>query len=127
MKNIFEDFKMIEPLKKNRFLIHFENVDIPYTSFRDFEFYNQGEDIIFETSIWETVHYTFNPLDVFKILGVKIEYLSPIGDVVGGLSFDVKASNFEKNGSYSSDEIMSVKFKFVIENSTLKPLFLKNE
>ena len=127
MKKIFEDFKMIEPLKKNRFLIHFENVDIPITLFRDFEFYNQGEDIIFETSIWETVNYTFNPLDIFKILTVKIEYLDPIGDVVGGLSFDVKASNFEKNGSYSSDEIMSVKFKFVIENSTLKPLFLKNE
>ena len=71
MKNIFEDFKMVEPLKKNRFLIHFENVDIPSTSFRDFEVYNQGEDIIFETSIWETVHYTFNPLDVFKILDRK--------------------------------------------------------
>ena len=51
MKNIFEDFKMIEPLKKNRFLIHFENVDIPSTLFRDFEVYNQGEDIVFETSI----------------------------------------------------------------------------
>ena len=27
MKNIFEDFKMVEPLKKNRFLIHFEKIN----------------------------------------------------------------------------------------------------
>ena len=68
MKNRFEDFQAVEPLKKNRFLITFENTQIPCYLFRNFNLYNEGDKLIFETSIWETVQFTLNPLDIFNIL-----------------------------------------------------------
>ena len=93
MEKIFENFKMVEPLKKNNFLINFENTSIPNFLFRNFNLYNEGEKLIFETSIWETVQYTFNPLEIFNLLTVKLEFLDPAGETVSGLIFDIEASN----------------------------------
>ena len=127
MKNRFEEFPLMEPLKKNRFLINFENTSVPNFLFRNLNLYNEGEKLIFETSIWETVQYTFNPLEIFNLLTVKLEFLDPVGETVSGLIFDVKASNFEKKCAYESDEIMSIDFKFEIDKSTLRTIQLKNE
>lgn len=126
MKNRFEDFQVVEPLKKNRFLITFENTQIPCYLFRNFNLYNEGDKLIFETSIWETVQFTLNPLDIFNILTIKVEFLDPIGNTVSGMIFNVKATNFEKKCSYETDEIMSVQFKFEIDRTTLKTIY-KNE
>lgn len=126
MENRFESFKMIEPLKKNRFIISFKGVDIPQYLFRKYEIYNEGEELFFETSIWETVNYVFNPNDLFNIVGVKIEYLDPIGETVNGIDFDIKGSNFNTNMSYEKDEISEINFKFTIYKNTIK-LIYKNK
>jgi hypothetical protein len=120
MGNIFENFKMIEPLKKNRFLISFNGLEIPEYCFRHFKMYNEGEELIFETSIWQTINYTFNPKGIFDIVGVKVELLDPTGVVVNGYTFDVKGSNFETDFDYGDDNISTIHFKFVINTSTLK-------
>ena len=76
MKNRFDGFQQLEPLKKNRFLINFENTSVPNFLFRNLNLYNEGEKLIFETSIWETIQYTFNPLEIFNLLTVKLEFLT---------------------------------------------------
>jgi hypothetical protein len=123
MTNILENWKMVEPLKKNRFLISFEGLEVPQFCFRDLKIYNQGDDLIFETSVWQTISYTFNPKDLFQIIGVKIEFLDPIGSVVNGYTFDVKGSNFETDFSYTNDDISTILFKFTIDSSTLKLIY----
>jgi hypothetical protein len=120
MQNILENFKMVEPLKKNRFLITFDKIEIPQFCFRQFKMYNEGEELVLETSIWQTINYTFNPKDIFQISGVKIEFLDPIGSVVNGYTFEVKGSNFETDFAYSDDNISTIHFKFTIDSSTLK-------
>lgn len=125
MENRFENFKMMEPIKKNRFIISFKGTDIPDYCFRNFKIYNEGENIVFETSIWQTVNYLFNPTELFEIKGVKIEFLSPIGETINGLDFDVKGLNLDMDCSYSDDNISSVNFKLIIDTITLKT-FYKN-
>ena len=121
-KNGFENFKSIEPLKKNRFIIQFTGIDIPDFIFRNFKIYNQGDDIIFETKIWQTSSYTFNPGDFYRIVGVRIDYLDPIGATANGYTFDVKGSNFKIKKSYEDDGISTVKFRFVVDISSIKLL-----
>lgn len=123
MENRFENFKMIEPLKKNRFIISFRGSDVPAQCFRNFKIYNEGENIIFETSIWQTNNFLFNPVQLFEIKGVKIEFLDPIGTTVNGLDFEVKGSNMDIDCSYSNDDISSVNFKFIVDSLTLKLIY----
>ena len=75
----FKQFQQIEPLKNNRFLITFEDVNVPQYFFRNYEMFNEGEEMIFITEFLESVTYTFNPKYFFKINRVKLEYLDPIG------------------------------------------------
>jgi hypothetical protein len=119
----FKKFQYIEPLKNNRFLITFKDVNVPQYFFRNYEMYNEGEEMVFTTEFLESVVYTFNPRDFFKINSVKLEYLDPIGDIVGGLMFNVKGSNFSKKGDYADDSIQTTQLRFVVDIDSIDTLF----
>jgi hypothetical protein len=119
----FKQFQQIEPLKNNRFLITFEDVNVPQYFFRNYEMYNEGEEMIFITEFLESVTYTFNPKDFFKINRVKLEYLDPIGQTAGGMIFKVKGSNFSKKGDYSDDSIQTTQLRFVVDIDSIDTLF----
>lgn len=121
--NDFKEFRQIEPLKNNRFLITFEDVNVPQYFFRNYEMYNEGEEMIFITEFLESVTYTFNPKDFFKINRVKLEYLDPVGDIVGGMIFKVKGSNFSKKGDYADDSIQTTQLRFVVDIDSIDTLF----
>lgn len=121
--NLTDQFP-IEPLKNNRFLITFPEVDVRPYLFRNYEMYNEGEKFIFTTDILETVGYTFNPKDFFKITSVKLEYLDPVGEPVGGFIFNVKGSNFRKKGNYSDDELQIVSFVFSVDVDSIQNLYV---
>jgi hypothetical protein len=111
-----EFFKAFEPLTKNRFIIRFnKEVLVPEYLFRKFHIENVGEDYIFTTEIYQTVEYTFNPSDLTKITEVILEFLGPVGDLVGGLHMVVSGSNLEISGDYSEDDLLFVKFRFLIK------------
>lgn len=111
-----ELFKSIEPLFKNRFTINVnEDVNIPEYLFRKFHIENVGEDFIFTTEIYQTVEYTFNPVDLTKITDIILKFLGPVGDLVGGLHMLVKGSNMEIEGDYGDGELLIVKFRFVVK------------
>jgi hypothetical protein len=111
-----EFFKAIEPLTKNRFIIRFnKEVLVPEYLFRKFHIENVGEDYIFTTEIYQTVEYTFNPSDLTKITEIILEFLGPVGDLVGGLHMVVSGSNLETSGDYSEDDLLFVKFRFLIK------------
>lgn len=111
-----EVFKSIEPLKKNRFVVNVnKEVNIPEYLFRKFNIENVGEDFIFTTEIYQTVEYTFNPADLTKITSIVLKFLGPVGDLVGGLHMLVKGSNMEIDGDYGNDELLIVKFRFVVK------------
>jgi len=119
-------FTSVEPLKSNRFIIKFnKEVTVPEYLFRNFKIYNEGEKLIFKTKMYQTVNYSFNPADLFKITDVKIEYLDPVGEVVNGLSFDVQGSNLSYKNDYSDDNLSMIDFQFVVNPETMT-LFNKN-
>ena len=117
------NFKTIEPLKENRFLIKLDGVDIPSYLFRGYKIFNEGEELIFTTKFFESVEYSFNPKDFFNITGVSIEYLSPVGDVVNALDFQVKGSNFKRSQSYKNDELQINKLRFIVDKDTMNLRF----
>lgn len=110
-----EVFQVIEPLKENRFIVKFLGMNVPEYLFRKFHIENIGEDFIFTTEMYQTVQYTFNPADLTKITEISLEYLGPVGDLVGGLHMVVSGSNLEIIGDYSTDELLTVKFRFIIK------------
>jgi hypothetical protein len=121
------DFKPIEPLKSNRFIIKFnDEVKIPEYMFRSFKIYNEGENIIFKTKIFQTVDYSFNPSDLFKITDVTIQYLAPTGVVVNGLKFKPKGSNMKYKNDYVDDNLSIIKFRFVVDIDSLSLLHKNN-
>jgi len=126
MSNLL-NFTAVEPLKSNRFLIKLEGVDIPENLFREYKLFNEGDEMIFTTSFYETVNYTFNPKDFFNIISVNIEYLDPTGSIVNGLKFDVKGSNFKRKQSYSKDGLQITKLRFVVDVNTMIPYFKNSE
>jgi hypothetical protein len=122
----YADWALQEPAKENRFIIKLVNTNIPEYLFRSYEIYNEGEELILITEFWETVTYTFNPIDFFKITGVEISYLDPTGVEHNGLTFDVKGSYFNKVGTYDSDEITTIKLKFIVDKNTVKLKYENN-
>ena len=112
-------FKFVEPLKENRFIINITGTNIPNYLFRKFEIYNEGDELIFTTSFYETVEFSFNPKEFFNITGVVIDYLDPVGDIVNSLMFNVKGSNFQRKQSYSNDELQTNELKFIVEKETM--------
>ena len=73
--------------------------------------------------MYQTVNYSFNPADLFKITSVTIEYLDSIGEVVNGLSFDVQGSNLSYKNDYSDDNLSMIDFQFVISPETMKLIY----
>ena len=117
-------FTPVEPLKSNRFIIKFnKEVTVPEYLFRSFKIYNEGEKLIFKTKMYQTVNYSFNPADLFKITSVTIEYLDPIGEVVNGLNFDVQCSNLSFKNDYLEDNLSIIDFQFVINPDTMKLIY----
>jgi hypothetical protein len=114
-----EEFKLVEPLKSNRWLIRTEGMEIEPYLFRKYKIFNEGEDIIFKTEFYETVVQTYNPKDILNIVGVTIEYLDPTGIAVQKIKFDVKGINFEIKQSYGKDKLQITKLRFVIDKNTL--------
>ena len=115
-------FEPIEPLKSNRWVIKTNPTVITDFLFREYKMFNEGEEIILETSFFETILQTYNPKDLMNITDLKIEYLSPVGDVVGGFDITVKGVNFEKHHSYANDDLLITNLRFVIGD--IKPLFV---
>lgn len=116
--------EMIEPLMSNRFIIKFnEEVSIPEYLFRSFKFYNEGDTLIFKTQMYQTVLYSFNPADLFKMTSVTINYLSPVGDVVNGLTFNLKGSNLLYKNDYTNDGLSIIKFQFVVDVDSIKLIY----
>jgi hypothetical protein len=117
------EFKSIEPLLSNRFIINFnDEVKVPEYLFRKFHIENVGEDLVFTTEIYQTVQYTFNPSDLVNITEIILKFLGPVGDLVGGLHMLVKGSNMEMVGDYSEDGLLIVKFRFVVSQKDVNLL-----
>ena len=118
------EFKPIEPLMSNRFIIKFnEEVTIPEYLFRNFKIYNEGESLIFRTEMYQTVNYSFNPSDLFKITDVTIHYLDPVGEVVNGINFNLKGSNLVYKNDYRDDGLSILKFQFVIDVESMTLIY----
>lgn len=117
------NYKLVEPLKENRFIIKIQGVNIHPYLFRKYKIFNEGEEMIFTTEFYETIDYSFNPKDFFNITGVSIEYLSPVGDVVNALDFQVKGSNFKRSQSYKNDELQINKLRFIVDKDTMNLRF----
>lgn len=122
--NMTQEFKPIEPLKSNRWVIKTSPTVITDFLFREYKMFNEGENIILETSFFETILGVYNPKDLMNITDITIEYLDPIGEVVGGLTMTVKGINFEKHHSYSDDNLLITNLRFVIDK--ILPLFKKD-
>ena len=113
--------KIVEPLKSNRFIIKFnDEVKIPEYLFSKFKIYNQADKLFFKTKMYQTIDYSFNPQDLFKITDVTTNYLNPVGEVVNGLTFSIKGSNMSYKNDYSADGLSVIKFLFVIDNDSIK-------
>jgi hypothetical protein len=117
-----EEFKIVEPLKANRWLIKTEGVDIQQYLFRKYKIYNEGSEIIFKTEFYESVTDNVNPKDLLNLTSITIEYLDPTGAVVNSLNFDVKGVNFKQKQSYSKDDLMITKLRVVVNKDTMKLL-----
>ena len=125
MTNKLNDFKIYEPLKENRWIIETYPTQINPCLFRKYRMFNEGEKIIFKTEFVETIEETYNPKELLEITDIDLKYLSPVGDVVGGYKLVVGGLNFDKKHSYSNDDLLITKMRFVIEH--INPLFFKTE
>lgn len=105
-----------EPKLENRWSISLGDLKIPYYLFTKFSIKNVGNEFILKVNIIEVVGYTFNPNDLFNIDTIKIEDLSPTGDVCGGYIMDVVGSNMKIKMEYDSSELKTIKFRFVVNN-----------
>lgn len=124
MVKISEFPKAVEPLMSSRFIIKFnEEVTIPEYLFRNFKIYNEGESLIFRTEMYQTVDYSFNPSDLFKMTSVTIHYLDPVGEVVNGINFNLKGSNLIYKNDYRDDGLSILKFQFVIDVESMKLIY----
>jgi hypothetical protein len=121
------EFRMVEPLKSNRWVLSFnDEVIAPVYLFNRYKIKNEGDDLVLTTRMFNTIEYSFNPADLFKITEVKINYLDPTGEVVNGLILPIKGSNMEIKCSYKDDNLMFTNFRFIIDVEKMKPLYKNN-
>ena len=64
---------------------------------------------------------------MFKITDIEIDYLDPTGVVVNGLRFEVIGANMEQKCDYSKNDLMIVKFRFVVSINKVKLLYANND
>lgn len=115
------DFKNIEPLKENRWIIKTYPYKINFFLFRKYKMYNEGGKIIFKTSFFETVNEIHNPVDLMEITDINLEYLDPVGGTVNGFKMIVSGMNFEKKHSYKKDGLLVTDLRFVID--AIQPIY----
>lgn len=115
------EFKMEEPLMENRWIIETHPTKINPYFFRKYRMYNESDKIIFKTEFFETVNETYLPIELLNITEITLKYLSPVGDVVGGFKMSVGGLNFTKKHSYSNDNLLITKMRFIIEK--FQPIF----
>lgn len=113
-----------EPKMGFRFTIKFEGLDIPEHLFRGYKLYNDADQLMFETSFYETLDKNFNPLDFFKIYDVKVTFLDPTGLGASSWNFSVKGIAFENVGDYGKSELFVHKFVFEVDKKSFE---VKNE
>jgi hypothetical protein len=118
-----KDFKSIEPLKNNRWIIKIQGLDIEPYLFRGYKIFNDKDKLMFSTEILETVIHHINPINFFKINIITLEFLDPIGNVVNGLTFTVKGLSFEQVGDYGSDNLLTYKLLIEIDKGGLYQIF----
>ena len=109
------EFRPIEPLMENRWIIRTHPININPYLFRKYKMYNEGEIIVFKTEFFETVMDTYNPKELLEITDITVEYLDPTEVVVGGLKMIVKGINFERKHSYSGNDLMITKLRVIID------------
>ena len=121
------EFRPIEPLMENRWIIRTHPLEISPYLFRKYKMFNEGGQIVLKTKFFETVECSYNPKDLLNITDITIEYLDPTGTVVGGLKMTVKGFNFEREHSYSGDNLMMTKLRVIIDKIELIKIPVKEE
>jgi hypothetical protein len=58
---------------------------------------------------------------------IEIDYLDPTGVVVNGLRFEVVGANMEQKCDYGKDNLMLIKFRFVVDINKVKLLYTNND
>jgi len=112
------DKVMYEPKKTNRFIIECRNIEIPNYCFNKYIIYNISDTIYFETEFWEVVHFSVNPVDLFKITEMTLSHVDPTGTIISSYIFNVKNVSFEQSGDYKEDTILKYRLKFETFNWT---------
>lgn len=125
MENKIPEFRTYVPLMANRWIIETSPTEITPYLFRKYRMFNEADKIIFKTEFLETVEETYNPLDLLEITDITLKYLDPVGETVGGFKIVVGGLNFDKKHSYSNDDLLITKMRFVIEK--IHPLYNKPE
>lgn len=118
------NFKPIEPLKSNRWIIKTIPNIIDSFLFRKYKFYNDGDKLSFETEFYETVDGVVVPNEIMNITDIQLEYLDPIGTVVAGYHIKIKGVNFIKEHAYDDDGLLVTQLFFVVKD--VHPLYVKN-
>jgi hypothetical protein len=113
----------IEPKKSNRWIIKPIGTKITEYTFSKYKLYNDGEKLMFEMSCYETINDHINPIELFNLTGIQLEYLDPVGNIIGGFVFDIKNINFSSSGDYSLDDLLRYEFIMEVKQKTLKMLF----
>lgn len=117
MENLLTNTERREYKLSNNFIIQID--DIPSDLFTNYKIFNVGEDLIFKTKFIETIDYTFNPKDFFKIDNITLKILDPVGKPLTTIYFNVKGSNYKKCGSYKNSNLLYNKFRFIIDINTI--------
>jgi len=110
----------VEPKMSFRFKIRFKGLDIPDFLFRKYKMYNEAEKLIFETSIYETIDFSLNPTDFFKILEIELIFVDATGKNISSWEFFAEGISFETEGDYGKSDIMFHNFKFEVNKKTFK-------
>lgn len=118
------NFRLLEPLKSNRWIIETKPEVISTFLFRKYKFYNDGNELIFETEFYETIDGVVTPDEIMSITDIQLKYLDPTGAVVSGYHMRIKGINFFKEHSYSDEELLYTKLFFKIKD--VNPIFVKN-
>lgn len=107
-------FEAVEPLMANRWMIETAPIRINPYLFRKYRMFNEGEEIVFKTEFMETIKDAYTPTELMNITDIKLKYLDPTGESVFELDMNVNGLNFDKKHSYSDNDLLITKMRFII-------------
>lgn len=107
-------FEAVEPLMANRWMIETTPIRINPYLFRKYRMFNEGEEIVFKTEFMETIKDAYTPNELMNITDIKLKYLDPTGESVFELDMNVNGLNFDKKHSYSDNDLLITKMRFII-------------